>query len=110
MMNKTLALLALVLVLLVASCDLIPPEQPKPLVLPVKLYEQEFEGHQLTVTLLTLPEVPARYSFHMDARIAEGETKFGAYIITVALTEGYQKGMSVDWNKRIGDQKGSGGL
>ena len=109
-MNKTFATLALVLLLSAGSCTLIPAEQPEPLVLPYPLYEQEYRGNQVTITLQTLPDGPAPYCFHMAAHTAEGQTKFGVYVIKVILTEGYQQGGSMDWNELIGDQTGTGGL
>jgi hypothetical protein len=113
MMNKTLATLALVLLLSAGSCT--PPAEPsEPLVLPYPLYEQEYRGNQVTVALKTYPEssdtAQCMYRFDLDALLAEGETKFGVYVITVVLTEGYREGRSVDWNERIGDQTGSGWL
>jgi hypothetical protein len=48
------------------------------------------------------------YRFNFDTLLAEGETSFGVYVITVVLTEGYRAGSSIDWNERIGDQTGSG--
>jgi hypothetical protein len=113
-MNKTLAMLALVLLLSAGSCTLIPAEQPEPLVLPYPLYEQEYRGNQVTVTLETYPEWSGTdqcmYRFNFDTLLAEGETTFGVFVITVVLTEGYREGRSVDWNERIGDRTGSGGL
>lgn len=114
-MNKTFAVLALVLLLSTGSCTLPFAKQPEPLVLPHVLYEQEYRGNQVTVTLKTYPPEwsdPAQcmYRFNFDTLLAEGETKFGVYVITVILTEGYRKGRSVDWDERIGDQTGSGGL
>jgi hypothetical protein len=115
-MNKTLVMLVLVLVLSLGSCSVIPAQQPEPLVLPYPLYEQEVEGSQVTVTLdsaCTLqpaPDGPKPYCFDIAAHIAEGETVFGVYVITVALTEGYRPGRPVDWTARIGDQTGSGEL
>lgn len=115
-MNKTLATLVLVLVLSAGSCSVIPAEQSEPLVLPYTLYEQEFEESQVTVTLEStcmqqpLPDGPSHYCFDIAAHIAEGETAFGAYVITVVLTEGYPQGMLPDRTERIRDQTGSGGL
>lgn len=111
-MNKTFATLAVMLLLSVASCTLSPAEPSEPLVLPYSLYEEEFKGNQVTITLETYPEwsdtAQCMYRFNFDTLLAEGETSFGIYVITVVLTEGYQEGMSVDWNERIGDQTGSG--
>jgi len=107
-MNKTLAVLALMLLLSAGSCTPTPTEQPDPLVLPYPLYEQEFHGSQVTVTLQTSSDAP--YEFLMTAHTAEGQIRFGVYVITVALTEDYQQGMSVDWTERIGDNTGTGGL
>ncbi len=109
-MNKVLATLVLVLLLSAGSCTPIPAKQSEPLVLPYPLYEQEYRGNQVTVTLQTLPDGPAPYCFHTAAHTAEGQTRFGVYIITVVLTEGYRQGMSVDWDERIKGQTGSGGL
>jgi hypothetical protein len=50
------------------------------------------------------------YRFNLDALLAEGQTTFGVYVITVVLTEGYREGRSVDWDERIGDRTGSGWL
>lgn len=109
-MNKTIAMLALALLLSAISCALIPAEQPEPLVLPYPLYEQEYKGNQVTVTLQIVPDGPAPYGFHIAAHTAEGQTKLGVYVIKIILTEGYQQGKSMDWNELIGDQTGSGGL
>ncbi|GEM_PF-2204519 len=111
-MNKTLAktIAMFLLMLPMGACSLAPAKQPEPLVLPYLLHEQEFEGNRLTVTLQDFLDGPSPYCFHMAARTAEGETRFGVYIIAVVLTDGYQKGMRVDWNELIGKQKGSGGL
>ena len=115
-MNKILATLVLVLVLLAGGCSVIPAKQSEPLVLPYTLYKQESEGSQVTVTLESTcmqqssPDGPNHYCFDIAARIAEEETVFGVYVITVVLSEGYSQGMSVDWTERIGDQTGSGVL
>ena len=112
-MNKTLAVLALILLLATVSCGPIPTEQPEPLVLPYVLYDQEYHGNQVKITLvpdcMTDPK-PDQYCFDIVIRAGEGQTTYGAHIITVTLTEGYQKDMKVDWNERIGDNKGSGSL
>lgn len=95
---------------------MIPAEQSEPLVLPYTLYKQESEGSQVTITLESTcmqqpsPDGPNHYCFDIAARIAEGETAFGVYVITVVLTEGYPQGMLADWTERIGGQTGSGGL
>ena len=87
-----------------------PVEQPDPLVLPYPLFEQEYRGNKVVVTLQTSVDGPTPYEFLMTSQTAPGQTKFGVYVITVVLTEGYQHGMKVDWTKRIGDQTGTGGL
>ncbi|MFZ5918440.1 MAG: hypothetical protein ACOYZ7_16000 [Chloroflexota bacterium] len=109
-MNKILATLALALALLAGGCKVMPAEESEPLVLPYPLYEQDYRGNQVTVTLQALPGGPAPYGFHMAVHTAEGQTRFGVYVITVVLTEGYRQGRAVDWSERIADQKGSGGL
>jgi hypothetical protein len=113
-MNKTLAVLALVLLLSAGSCTLIPTEQPELLVLPYALYEQEYRGNQVTIMLEDYPEwsdtAQCMYRFNVDALLAQEATTFGVYVITVVLAEGYQEGMSVDWDERIGDRTGSGWL
>jgi hypothetical protein len=115
-MNKTLTILVLVLVLSLGSCNVVPAEQPEPLALPYTLYEQEIEGSQVTVTLeptCVLQPAPGgrtRYCFDIAAHIAEEETSFGAYVVTVALSEGYQQSGSVDWAEHIRGQTGSGNL
>ena len=116
-MNKTLAVLALILMLSTASCGPIPTEQPEPqpepLVLPYVLYEQEYHGNQVKITLvpdcMTDPK-PDQYCFDIVIHAGEGQTTFGAQVITVVLTEGYQKNRKVDWKERIGDNTGSGTL
>lgn len=109
-MKKTLAKLAVILLLSIGSCTLIPAAQPEPIVLPYLLYEDVHSGNQVTVTLQTMPDGPTPYGFHIAVQTAEGQTKFGVYVITVEVTEGYRQDMSVDWTERIGDQKGSGAL
>lgn len=111
--KKTLALLTLILVLSAASCGLTPTAQPEPLVLPYVLYEQTYHGNQVKITLvpdcMTDPK-PDYYCFDIVIHPGEGQTTFGAHIITVPLTEGYQKDREVDWQERIGDNTGSGAL
>lgn len=112
-MTRTLALLALMLVLSTASCGLIPTPQPEPLVLPYVLYEQAFHGNQVKITLVPdcmADPKPDDYCFDIVIRPGEGQTTFGAHIITVTLTEGYQKDRQVDWQERIGDNTGSGAM
>ena len=109
-MNKMLTALALVLLLSTGSCTLIPTKAPTPLTLPYPLYEQEYRGNQVTITLRTMADGPASYEFLVTANTAAGQTKFGVYIITVELPEGYQPGTAVDWIERIGDRTGTGGV
>lgn len=109
-MNKSLAMFALLLLLCAGGCTTAPAEQPEPLVLPYPLYEQEFEGNQVTVTLETSPDGPAPYAFNMAAHIAEGEPRFGVYVIQLSLTEGYRPDMAIDWTERLKDQTGTGGV
>jgi len=112
-MNKTLAVLALILVLATAGCGPTPTPQPEPLVLPYVLYDRDFHGNQVTIRLLpdcmTDPQ-PDQYCFDIVIHPGEGQTTFGAQIITLPLTEGYQKDREVDWKERIGDNTGSGTL
>lgn len=109
-MNKAIAMVSLVLILSSVGCTMAPTELPEPLALPYLLHEQEFEGNQVTVTLQDFLDGPSPYCFHIAARTAEGENRFGVYIISVVMTDGYERGMRVDWNELIGSQKGSGGL
>lgn len=118
-MNRTLAILALILVLSTAGCSLAPAEQPEPtaqpepLVLPYVIYEQEHCGNQFKITLIppcdsTLK--PDEYCFQIDIRAGEGQTQVGAMITTIRLTEGYRPGVAVNWEERVGDKTGAGSL
>jgi hypothetical protein len=110
MMNKIITLIILVLLFFSASCTQIQDERPDPLVLPYSLFEQEFRGTKVKITLQPSNDGPTPYEFLMTAQTAPGQTQFGVYVITVVLTEGYQQNKQVDWFERIGEQPGTGGL
>jgi hypothetical protein len=79
-------------------------------VLPYTLYEQEYMENKVAVTLQNSINGPTPYEFLTTAQTAPGQTKFGEFVITVILTEGYQPGKQMDWEERIGEQTGTGGL
>lgn len=106
----------LVFMILTASCGSIPSVQPEPLALPYTLYDQEFEGSQVTVTLdsscmLAVSQAnPTSCCLKYDANFKREQTRFGVYLITVLLTNGYHPGETVNWISYIQDQTGSGSL
>lgn len=109
-MNKMLTVWTLAWLLVAGGCTPNPTKQPEPLVLPYTLYEQNYRGNLVTVTLQNAPDDPDHYAFDIVAHTAEGQTKFGVYVITAVLTEGYPPDTPVNWTERIGDQTGSGGV
>lgn len=109
-MSKTFVLLALILLLSAASCD---RAQPEPLTLPYVLYEQEHYGNQVTITLDSACQMalqPDQYCFQIAVLPGADQSTVGVHIIAVPLTEGYRRGVDIDWEERVGDQQGSGAL
>lgn len=109
-MKNTLILLAIILLFTAGSCKANTTEQPETLNLPYSIFEQVYEGSQVAFVLQDSANGPTSYEFLLTADTATGETRFGMYVITVSLTEGYQQGMAVDWGERINDKTGTGGV